>query len=86
MKHSSSVGNLNTIDLTEPITTVTGTTNARGTVVDAVIKLYTLDHSYKFISVSQVSINQNIVYFEQQQYTAPILKTSTFSCLENYGR
>ena len=40
MKHSSSVGNLNTIDLTEPVTAVTGTTTAKGTVVDAVIKLY----------------------------------------------
>ena len=56
MKHSSSVGNLNTIDLTEPVTAVTGANNAK---VDAVIKLYTLDHSYKFISVSQVSINYN---------------------------
>ena len=52
-----------TIDLTEPVTTVTGTTTAKGTVVDAVIKLYTLDHSYKFISVSQVSINWNTIYF-----------------------
>ena len=60
MKHSSAVGNLNTIDLTEPVTTVMGTTTAKGTVVDAVIKLYTLDHSYKYISVSQVGINKNI--------------------------
>ena len=63
MKHSSSVGNLNTIDLTEPVTTVTGTNTAKGTVVDAVIKLYTLDHSYKFISVSQVGINKNILFY-----------------------
>ena len=42
MKHSSSVGNLNIIDLTEPVKTVTGTNTAKGTVVDAVIKLYTL--------------------------------------------
>ena len=62
MKHSLSVGNLNTIDLTEPMTTVTGTTTAKGTVVDAVITLYTLDYSYKYISVSQVSINKNIDY------------------------
>ena len=77
MKHSSSVGNLNTTDLTEPVTTVTGTTTAKGTVVDAVIKLYTLDHSYKYISVSQVGINKNIEF--QHAFM------TNFN-LENYGR
>ena len=37
-----SVGNLNIIDLTEPVKTVTGTNTAKGTVVDAVIKFNTL--------------------------------------------
>ena len=62
MKHSWSVGNLNTIDLTQPVTTVTGTTTAKGTVVDAIIKLYTLNHSYKYISVSQVGTNKSIKF------------------------
>ena len=56
------MGNLNTIDLTEPVTIVAGTNTAKGTVVDAVIKLYTLDPSYMFISVSQVGINKNILF------------------------
>ncbi|XP_065908690.1 rap guanine nucleotide exchange factor 6-like isoform X2 [Dysidea avara] len=54
IKQSSFVGNLNTIDLNEPLTVInTNTSGKSGTLVDAVIKLYTLDHSYKFISVSQ---------------------------------
>ncbi|XP_065908713.1 rap guanine nucleotide exchange factor-like isoform X2 [Dysidea avara] len=54
IKQSLSVGNLNNIDLNEPLTVInTNTSGKSGTLVDAVIKLYTLDHSYKFISVSQ---------------------------------
>ena len=56
-----SVGNLNNIDLNEPLTVInTNTSGKSGTLVDAVIKLYTLDHSYKFISVSQVSMDVDI--------------------------
>ena len=44
--------------------------------MDAVIKLYTLDHCYKYISVYQVSINQNTV----------VMLFKFISSLENYGR
>ena len=85
MKYSSLVGNLNTIDLTEPMTTVTGTTTAKGTVVDAVIKLYTLDHSYKYISVSQVGINKSIKFVLACIYDKFQI-FNFFFCLENYGQ